>query len=373
MNPSLITDSQEEIGARIFSEAPLLIYWELTRACDLACKHCRAEAIDSRDPRELSLSEAKVLIKQFHSFGEPAPHLVFTGGDPLKYPGLFELVEYGASLKMRMSIAPSGTYNLTQAVIRRLRASGVRSISLSLDRSNSEKHDAFRGVPGCFDWTIRAARFAREAELPLQINTLITADTLKDLPQVYALIKTFAILRWSLFLLIPVGRGRLLNEISPVQCETLLQWLYALSKDAPFVIATTEAPHFRRVAWLNTRTEGQDAASIWHSPMGMGFGVRDGNGIMFISHTGEVYPSGFLPLSAGNVRKSNPVEIYRNSELFSSIRDTLSYRGKCGRCEFNGICGGSRARAYAKTGNYLGSDPLCLYEPRLRLKHDLTP
>jgi len=368
MNPSLITESQEEIGERVFSEAPLLIYWELTRACDLACKHCRAEAIDWRDPRELSLSEAKVLIRQLHSFGAPAPHLVFTGGDPLKYPSLFELVEYGTSLKMRISVAPSGTYNLTQAVIHRLMASGVRSISLSLDRSSSEKHDAFRGVRGCFEWTIRAAHFAREAGLPLQINTLITADTLKDLPQIYALVKTLAIIRWSLFFLIPVGRGRLLNEISPAQCETLLQWLYALSKEAPFVIATTEAPHFRRVAWLMTGMEGQDTARIWHSPMGMGLGVRDGNGIMFISHAGEVYPSGFLPLSAGNVRKSNPLEIYRNSELFRSIRDTHSYRGKCGRCEFNGICGGSRARAYAKTGNYLGSDPLCLYEPSVKIE-----
>lgn len=368
MNPSLITESQEEIGERVFSEAPLLIYWELTRACDLACKHCRAEAIDWRDPRELSLSEAKVLIRQLHSFGEPAPHLVFTGGDPLKYPSFFDLAEYGTSLNMRISVAPSGTYNLTEAVIRRLRATGVRSISLSLDRSSAEKHDAFRGVRGCFEWTIRAAHFAREAGLPLQINTLITADTLKDLPQIYALVKTLAIVRWSLFFLIPVGRGRLLNEISPAQCETLLQWLYALSKEAPFVIATTEAPHFRRVAWLEMGMEGQDTASIWRSPIGVGLGVRDGNGIMFISHAGEVYPSGFLPLSAGNVRKSNPVEIYRNSELFRSIRDTINYRGKCGRCEFNGICGGSRARAYAKTGNYLGSDPLCLYEPSVKIE-----
>ena len=366
MNASLITESQEEIGERTFSEAPLLIYWELTRACDLACKHCRADAVDWRDPRELSLSEAKVLIRQLRSFGEPAPHLVFTGGDPLKYPGFFELVEYGTSLKMRISVAPSGTYNLKQAVIRRLRASGVRSISLSLDGSSSEKHDAFRGVRGCFEWTIRAAHFAREAGLPLQINTLVTADTLKDLPQIYGLVKTLAIIRWSLFFLIPVGRGRLLNEISPVQCETLLQWLYALSKEAPFVIATTEAPHFRRVAWTMMEMEGQDTASIWHSPMGVGLGVRDGNGIMFISHVGEVYPSGFLPLSAGNVRESNPVEIYRNSELFRSIRDTHSYRGKCGRCEFNGICGGSRARAYAKTGNYLESDPLCFFKTKLK-------
>ncbi len=366
MNPSLLSGSQEEIGERTFSKAPLLIYWELTRACDLACKHCRAEAIDWRDPRELSLSEAKVLIRQLHSFGEPAPHLVFTGGDPLKYPSFFELVEYGAYLKMRMSVAPSGTYNLTQAVMRRLRASGVRSISLSLDGSSSEKHDAFRGVRGCFEWTIRAAHFAREAGLSLQINTLVTADTLKDLPQIYALVKTLAIMRWSLFFLIPVGRGRLLNEISPVQCETLLQWLYAHSKEAPFVIATTEAPHFRRVAWVMTEMQGQDTASIWHGPIGKGFGVRDGNGIMFISHTGEVYPSGFLPLSAGNVRKSNPVTIYRNSELFRSIRDTHSYRGKCGRCGFNGICGGSRARAYAKTGNYLESDSLCFFNPKLK-------
>ncbi|MFQ5796147.1 MAG: TIGR04053 family radical SAM/SPASM domain-containing protein [Candidatus Bipolaricaulia bacterium] len=363
MEPSQVAESRGKIGGRIFSETPLLVYWELTRACDLACQHCRAEAMNRRDPCELGLSEAKALIRQIRSFGDPAPHLVLTGGDPLKWPGFFKLLEYGTSLKLRLSVAPSGTYNLTRDVIRRLKFSGVNSISLSLDGSSPERHDAFRGVPGCFDWTIQATHFAHEAGLPLQVNTLVTADTLEDLPRIYRLMTELDIIRWSLFFLIPVGRGRLLGEIIPQQCEALHQWLYDLSKETPFAIKATEAPHFRRVTWLRMRAEGREIDSIWRSPVGMGFGVRDGNGIMFISHTGDVYPSGFLPLATGNVRESSPVEIYRNSELFRSIRDPRNYRGKCGRCEFNGICGGSRARAYAKTGDYLASDPLCPYQP----------
>ena len=357
------TVNKLEPGRFVYSKAPFLIYWEITRACDLACRHCRAEAVAQRSPMELSTSEAKNLLEEMREFGEPVPHLVVTGGDPLKRPDLFALLEYSAGLGLRGSVAPSGTNALTREVLRRFKAAGVESISLSLDGSTPEKHDSFRGVPGCFAWTTEAARWARDVGLALQINTLVTAETQADLPEIYRLVSKLGLMRWSLFFLIPVGRGHTLQAISPEECEALHHWLYGLSKEATFTIATTEAPHFRRVVFTRMRAEGIPLYRIRETSVGRGFGIRDGNGIMFISHTGEVYPSGFLPLVGGNVRKEHIVEIYRQSELFRKIRLTADFKGRCGRCEFREICGGSRARAYAAFGDYLAEDPACSYKP----------
>lgn len=356
-------DSNKRGKARfVYSEAPVLIYWELTRACDLACRHCRAEAVAWREPEELSTSEAKGLLEKIRGFGRP-PHIVLTGGDPLKRSDFFDLLECGARLGFRMSVAPSGTNALTQEVFRRFKLNGVESISLSLDSSTAEKHDGFRGVPGCFEWTLRAARLAREKGIEFQINTLVTAETAADLPEIYSLVSELGLRRWSLFYLIAVGRGRVLTEVAPDRCEALHHWLYAASKEAPFIVATTEAPHFRRVALTRMRAEGVPWTKIRETPVGRGLGIRDGNGIMFISYTGDVYPSGFLPLAAGNVRTSDIVAIYRQSELFREIRQTSQFKGRCGRCEFRDICGGSRARAYAAFGDYLAEDPACSYRP----------
>ncbi len=350
-------------GGMVYSEKPLLIYWELTRACDLACRHCRAEAIARRDPRELTTSEAKGLLEKLRGFGGRGPHLVLTGGDPLKRPDFFYLLEYGKRLGLHVSVAPSGTQALSQEVLQRFKACGVESIGLSLDGSTAERHDSFRGVPGCFAWTIEAAQHARAEGLPLQVNTLVTAETEADIPDIYKLVSRLNLMRWSLFYLIGVGRGGALREVSPEQCEALHHWLYYISKDAPFVVATTEAPHFRRVTLAGMRSAGIPLARIRETSAGRGFGIRDGNGIMFISHTGDVYPSGFLPLVAGNVRTADVVEIYRHSEVFQNIRQTTTFKGKCGQCEFREVCGGSRARAYATSGDPLESDPLCAYEP----------
>ena len=323
----------------------------------------RAEAIARRDPRELTTSEAKGLLEKLREFGGRGPHLVLTGGDPLKRPDFFDLLEYGQKLGLDMSVAPSGTQALTQEVLRRFKACGVESIGLSLDGSTAERHDSFRGVPGCFVRTIEAAQHARAEGLALQVNTLVTAETEADIPDIYKLVSRLGLMRWSLFYLIGVGRGGALREVSPEQCEDLHHWLYDISKDAPFVVATTEAPHFRRVAIQKLRAEGIPLAGIRGSSVGKGFGVRDGNGIMFISHTGDVYPSGFLPLVAGDVRTADVVEIYRHSEVFQNIRQTTKFKGKCGICEFREVCGGSRARAYELTSDFLETDPLSAYEP----------
>jgi radical SAM protein len=355
--------SGRESSGFVFSQAPFLVYWEMTRACDLVCRHCRAEANAERDRRELSTIEAEALLERIRAFGGRGPHLVMTGGDPLKRPDLFSLIEYGSRLGLTISIAPSSTNALTADVLKRFKDAGVESIALSLDGSTAEKHEGLRGVAGCFNRTLEAAWNALEAGLSLQINTLATAETLPDIPAIYTLLGRLPLMRWKLFSLIAVGRGRNLSEPAPEECEAMHHWLYDLSKTSPFPVATTEAPHYRRVALTRMRAEGIPVAAIRTTPLGRGFGIRDGNGILFISHTGDVYPSGFLPLVGGNVRRGDILEIYRSSVLFRSIRQTRSFKGKCGYCEFKEICGGSRARAYARYGDPLETDPLCAYEP----------
>jgi radical SAM protein with 4Fe4S-binding SPASM domain len=246
-----------------------------------------------------------------------------------------------------------------------LHAAGVAGFSLSLDGANADHHDAFRGVPGCFQQTLRAAHWVLETGLPLQINTLVTAETVNDLPALADLLTGLGIARWSLFFLISVGRGRAgLTELTPVESERLFRWLTRLAPIVPFAIKTTEAMHYRRVAVKAMRRRGMHEDAILRSPAGRGFGIRDGNGIMFVSHTGQVYPSGFLPVPVGNVLTGSIVDLYRDSAVFRRLRDVAQLEGKCGRCEFRDLCGGSRARAYAATGNYMAEDPLCLYQPR---------
>lgn len=347
----------------VFAEAPLRVYWELTRACDLACRHCRAEAIPQRDPQELGTADGCRFLEALAGFGRPAPHVILTGGDPLKRPDLWELIDHGVGLGLPLSLAPSATPALTRDVIRGLKASGIRAMSLSLDASTAEIHDGIRQVRGCFIRTMEAALDTMAAGIALQINTLVTRDNLDDLPELRRLVGVIGAARWSLFFLIPVGRGRMLGQVTPARCEELLRWLYGVSKDSPFVVTTTEAPHYRRVALEQMRNDGHDRDESRQNPIRKVFGIRDANGIMFVSRAGEVQPSGFLPLSAGNVRALSPVRIYREAPLFRNLRQPERFDGRCGRCEFREICGGSRARAYAASGNPFGEDPLCPYEP----------
>ena len=348
----------------VFDQAPWLIYWEITRACDLACRHCRAEAIAHRDPLELTNDEAKALLDSIRKFGDPPPHLVITGGDPLRRPDLPELIRYALDIGINLSLAPSVTPLLNREALVQLRMLGVETISLSLDGAEASLHDRIRGIPGCFDRTMEMARTAVDEGLQLQVNTLVTADTLADLPHIYRRVVDLGALRWSLFFLIQVGRGTTLEPVTPSQAEDICRWLTGLMPQAPLQIKTTEAPFFRRVAIQQLLARGLSFADIRRLPVARGFGVRDGNGILFISHRGEVYPSGFLPIAAGNVRNTDIRRIYRESQLFRDLRDVNRLKGKCGRCEFRHLCGGSRARAYAATGDHLESDPLCAYHPR---------
>lgn len=341
----------------VFDRAPLRVYWEVTRACDLACRHCRAEAVPDPDPAELTTGEGLRLLDRLAAFGPPLPHLVLTGGDPLKRRDLFMLIEHARALGIAVSVAPSATPLLTPAAVGTLRAAGVEAISLSLDGSTAALHDALRGVAGTFDRTLAAAAAARSAELPFQINTLVSAETLDDLPAVHRLVAELGAARWSLFFLVAVGRGTVLRPITPEASERLLHWLADLAGRGGLVISTTEAPQFRRVLLQRTRS-GEGRPGAIH-----GAGIRDGNGIMFISHTGEITPSGFFPLAVADVRTSDPVEVYRESAIFHILRRLDLLAGRCGICEFRGPCGGSRARAYAASGDALGEDTLCGYHP----------
>ena len=347
----------------VYGRAPMLVYWETTLSCGLACKHCRATAMPDRDPAELSTEEGFALLDRVTGFGRPYPHVVFTGGDPLRRPDLEILVAAATERGIGASLAPAVTPDMTMERLAALKAAGIQTMSLSIDGSDAARHDGFRGVPGTFDMTIRAVDWAHRLDLPLQINTLVTDETLPDLPPLYELVQTLGIMRWSLFFLISMGRGTGLREIEPADSERLNHWLYDLSKTSPFQIKTTEATHYRRVAIKRMTKDGLDAAAMAATSVSRGFGVRDGNGIMFIAYDGSVHPSGFLPVSTGNVRTDDLVELYRTHPVFTSLRDVASYKGRCGRCEYVQVCGGSRARAFARTGDMLEADPLCPFVP----------
>jgi radical SAM protein with 4Fe4S-binding SPASM domain len=338
---------------------PLLVYWELTRACELACRHCRAEAVPDRSPDELTTEEGVLLLDRLQGFGPNLPHIVVTGGDPLKRPDLWTLIVEARARGFTVAITPSGTYALSPSIVKRFKDVGVWMMALSIDGSDAEKHDGIRQVPGSFEQTVRAAGWANEAGIPFQVNSLVCEQTADDLPALYARVSSLKAACWTLFFLVQVGRGRGLEEVSPERSERILRWTFERAAEKRLDIRTTEAPHYRRVAI------GLSDGDVARVPPAIrrGFGIHDGAGVMFISHVGDVYPAGFLPLPAGNVRKGDPVDIYRDSEVFQELRDPDMLKGRCGRCEYRSSCGGSRARAFAYTGDPLESDPLCPYEP----------
>jgi AdoMet-dependent heme synthase len=357
-----------------FARAPFLVIWETTRACDLACKHCRAEAILSRDPRELTTAEGKSLMDEVRRFGPIV--FVLSGGDPVRRPDLVELVEYCAEAGLRMGLTPATTPRVTPGLLRRLKGAGLARLAVSLDGSNARIHDAFRQVEGSFDEGLRILRQAQEAGLSTQVNTVVSRYNLDDFSSLCHLMAELGIVFWEVFFLVPTGRAPVEDVASAEQFEAIFHRLYDLSKSAPFDIKATAAPHYARVVLqrqvaerrAGQREEAPDplTAGLFHSlqdGIGRARGVIEGDGYAFVSHTGEIYPSGFLPVSAGNVRTDDLVDVYRNAPLFRQLRDRDLLKGRCGVCEYRTVCGGCRARAYAMTGDYLGEEPFCVYVP----------
>lgn len=332
-----------------FNQNPFIVIWEMTRSCGLKCVHCRAEAMDQRDPRELTTSQVFQLLKEIRLFGKPL--VVLTGGDPMRRPDVLDIVERGSQMGLRMALTPSGTGEMTFEKVKALKEKGLTRLAVSLDASNARLHDSFRQVEGSFNWTLQILRWAREAGLSTQINTTMTRYNVKDIDAMRSLLETLSIDLWSVFFLVPVGRGKMEDEISAEDYETIFHKMADLSEQCSFAIKSTEAPHYRRVM-IQRKKKAPSA------------GVGDGDGFVFISHTGEIFPSGFLPISAGNVKWDSLVDVYRDSPLFKSLRDKSQLKGKCGVCEFKSICGGSRARAFAARGDFLEADPFCAYIPK---------
>lgn len=368
-----------------FDQAPLLVIWETTRACALACRHCRASAIDQRHPDELSGTEARALLDDIAGMGTPI--MVFTGGDPLQRDDLELLIGHAKDRGLRTGAIPAATPRLTRARVAALKAAGLDQMALSLDGADARTHDDFRQVPGSFRRVMRGALWARREQLPLQINSVFGAWNADRFDEIAALVARLEPVFWEVFFLVPTGRGTEMQACSEPQQEALFQKLFALSTKVPFVIKVTEAPHYRRFV-AEQRAAGGGGASGFPGHPGGGSsagghpgggvsgppgrqggiaftrdGVNAGKGFCFVDHVGDVYPSGFLPLEVGNVRTTPLSTLYRESPLMKELRDPDLLQGRCGRCRHRRICGGSRSHAYAVTGDYLAEDPICRYQP----------
>lgn len=361
-----------------FNERPYIAIWETTQACDLACVHCRACAQPLRKRDELTTEEAKRLIDEIAAVGVPV--FVLSGGDPLKRPDIYELVKYASSRGVHTSMTPSATPLLTKPAVAELKERGLARLAVSLDGSTADIHDSFRRVAGSYRRTLDAVEWAPQLRLPVQINTTMTRRNVDDFEAMLSLLETLDIVLWSVFFLVPTGRGSREDLLTAVEFEAVFEKLYAAAKRVKFDIKTTEAQHYRRFLLQRRAEERSNRIAAGGTPVpwaedfpaalggdGIGRaprGLNDAKGFVFISDIGEVYPSGFLPQSAGNIRHQTLADIYRNSPLFRRLRDTSQLEGKCGVCEFKEICGGSRARAHAMTGNVMAEEPCCVYQPR---------
>jgi radical SAM protein len=363
------TMSHSDYTQADFDLNPLMFYYEVTMACDLVCKHCRASAQENAAPDELSTEQAKALLDQAATFARP-PMVVLTGGDPLKRPDLFELIRHATSRGLQLALTPSATPLATHEAFERARSAGVHRLGISLDGADAKTHDAFRGWDGSFERTMRMLDSARQLQMAVQVNTTICRRNLHQIDSIAELLASKGIAMWAAFFLVPVGRGIEESRISPDEYEEVFERLWHHSCRQSYAIKTTEAPHYRRfvmqqggnpLAGPKASTPLEAASARGHrAPLG----VIDGKGIMFVNHTGEIYPAGFLPLCSGRFPHDSVVDVYRNHATFRALRDVDRFKGKCGICEYRQACGGSRARAYALTGDFLESDPDCAYVPQ---------
>lgn len=356
-------------GQADFDRNPLMFYYETTLACDLECKHCRASAQEEAAPNELTTEQSRALIDQIATFPRK-PMMVFTGGDPLKRADLFDLLRYAGTKGIQVALTPSATPLATKEAFRKASDAGVRRLGISLDGASAEIHDAFRGFEGSFARTMEMLEAASKLGMGVQINTSITQRNVHQIDAIAELLVDKKIAMWSVFFLVPVGRGVEEQRIAPAEYETVFKKLWHYAQTKPYSVKTTEAPHYRRYVMerggdplAGPRHAGTEEAINrrgHRAPLGVG----DGKGIMFISHTGEIFPAGFLPLACGQFPDDSVVEAYQNHPTFRALRDPDGFKGRCGVCEYRYVCGGSRARAYAVTGDALETDRDCIYIPK---------
>lgn len=359
-----------------YDERPMLVFWETTRACALACRHCRADATTRALPGELTTAEGLRLVEDVAAFGRPHPILVLTGGDCLAREDLFEIVGHAHRLGVPTALSPSVTPMLTPAMIERIATSGVKAVSISLDGATAATHDGVRGIPGHFDRTLEAMSALVAAGLTVQVNTTVMRTNVDEMPDVAAILAGRGAHIWEVFFLVHVGRGTDTASLTPEQHEDVCHFLWDASHHG-FTVRTVEAPFFRRVA-ASRRAGGPVPGTTLYAglarrlaerlgaPTGMPrahtVSTRDGKGIVFVAYDGTVHPAGFLPLTLGDVRTESLATVYRDHPVLRAIR-SAGFSGRCGRCEFADLCGGSRARAFATTGDPLGEDPACAYRP----------
>lgn len=343
--------------------APLIVFYELTRACDLVCQHCRACAQSQRDPAELDTRQSMRLISLLTDFQRP-PMLVMTGGDPFKRDDLFELITHARKVGLEVAITPSATPLVTEPALRELHRLGIHRLAVSLDGVDAATHDAFRGVSGSYARTFEIIETARRIGIPLQINTTLVQSNVHQIDAMANLLAGQQIVLWSVFFLVPVGRGLSQQRLDAEQCENAFVKLHRHAQTQSYAVKTTEAPHYRRYV-LQQKKSGDPNQAVRPSAYAA-MGVNDGKGIMFISHTGQMYPSGFLPLECGRFPLDTPTDVYQRSSLFMALRDASRLEGKCGWCEYRQICGGSRARSFALTNDPFASEPDCIHQPRER-------
>ena len=364
-------------------QRPILVFWETTKACGLACRHCRASAIPQPLSGELTTAAGDRFVASLAGFGMPRPVLVATGGDVLMRHDLDAMLDRARKSKVPVALAPSVTPLLTDERVAELHRAGVKVASISLDGATPATHDGVRGVEGHFAETVAALRRLREAGLTVQVNTVVMRDTVEELPAIARIVEESGASIWEVFFLVRTGRGRALGELTPVENEDVCHFLVDASRHG-FVVRTVEAPFFRRVV-AGRRRDPEDAhvgltyglGSLYEQlaaalraelgrpaspPRAQTKGTRDGRGIIFVGHDGEIHPSGFLPLSLGNVTHDDIVRVYREHPLLRRIR-AAEFGGRCGRCSYRELCGGSRARAFAASGDPLAEDPACAYEP----------
>ncbi len=376
---------RENYTAEDFGVNPLMFYYEVTQACDLQCKHCRASAQQCAAPDELTHAQSLALIDEVARFPRK-PNMCFTGGDPLKRPDLFQLLEYAVKKDITVALTPSATPLATRDAFRRAKDVGVQALGVSLDGADAETHDAFRGWSGSFARTMEMLDYALELDFPVQINTSVTRRNFHQLDEIASLLESRGIAMWSVFFLVPVGRGVEEERISPEDYMVAFEKLWHHAQTKPFGVKTTEAPHYRRYVLehggdpLAPPKSGRAFATnlrLTHPGMdaehakklegrGQGYraplGITDGRGIMFVGHNGVIFPAGFLPVDCGRFPEVSVIETYQNHPVFHALQNPDNYRGICGRCKDRFLCGGSRARAYAVSGDYLGPEPDCLFE-----------
>ncbi|MCP3874947.1 MAG: heme b synthase [Desulfobacteraceae bacterium] len=340
-----------------------LVAWETTRRCNLSCKHCRAVAENHPYDNELDTQASFKLLDQIKEVGDPI--IILTGGEPLLRDDIFDIAAYGTKLGLRMVMAPNGTL-ITKENARRMKDSGIKRISVSLDGSTPQTHDAFRGLNNAFENSIQGIQIAKEAGIEFQINTTITKTNLDQIPKILNLAEKLGAVAHHIFLLVPTGRGKYIadSEINAKEYEETLNWFYDQRDKTTLQLKATCAPHYYRILRQRAKKDGKKVTFETHGLDAVTRGCLAGTGFCFISHVGRVQTCGFLDVECGDITKQSFKDVWENSTVFNEMRDFNKLENKCGICEFKRVCGGCRARAYEATGNYLEEEPLCSYQPQ---------